>query len=99
MEFEDLGKHCELCRQKDILPFQCNCCQKYFCLQHITREEHRCEKKDVNEHSVVVCPKCGQLIRLIPGVKPSILVRPELNVLIASWKNMSNLSAIPLKRR
>ena len=74
MEFEDLGKHCEFCHQKDILPFRCNCCNKYFCLDHIKREEHKCPLANANDRSVIVCSKCGQLIQLLPDVNPSILV-------------------------
>ena len=80
MEFEDLGKHCEYCRQKDILPFQCGNCKKYFCLQHIRIEEHKCEKKSINNNTIIICSKCGQAITLIPGVEPAILVEYEKQV-------------------
>lgn len=34
MEFSNLGKHCFICRQQDFLPFFCNFCEKYYCLEH-----------------------------------------------------------------
>ena len=74
MEFEDLGKHCAFCSQKDILPMECGSCHKYFCLQHIRQEDHKCEMADYNNCTVVVCRKCRQPIKLIKGVDPSILV-------------------------
>ena len=80
MEFEDLGKHCAFCNQKDILPMQCGSCHQYFCLEHIQREQHKCEKMNSNEKMVIVCKKCDQLIQLIPGVDPKILV--DFNILI-----------------
>ena len=78
MEFEDLGKHCEYCRQKDILPFQCGYCKKYFCLQHIDIEKHKCEKRGLDDKTIILCSKCGQVINLIPGVELSILVGNEI---------------------
>lgn len=45
MEFSDLGKQCALCRQLDFLPFQCNDCKKYFCLEHRTKNSHNCPQK------------------------------------------------------
>lgn len=77
MEFEDLGKHCAFCNQKDILPMECGSCHKYFCLQHIRQEDHKCEMADCNNNTVVICRKCRQPIKLIKGVNPSILVSPH----------------------
>lgn len=74
MEFDDLGKHCAFCNQKDILPMQCGCCYQYFCLEHIQRECHKCPKMNSNENMVIVCKKCDQLIHLVPGVNPKIMV-------------------------
>ena len=77
MEFDDLGKHCAFCNQKDILPMECGSCHKYFCLQHIRQEDHKCEMADCNNNTVVICRKCRQPIKLIKGVNPSILVSPH----------------------
>lgn len=74
MEFDDLGKHCSYCQQKDILPMQCGCCNQYFCLEHIQRESHKCSMASINNNTVVVCKACDQTIRLVPGVSPKILV-------------------------
>ena len=82
MEFEDLGKHCAFCNQKDILPMQCGSCHQYFCLEHIQREQHKCEKMNSNEKMVIVCKKCDQLIQLIPGVDPKILVIFKTSILL-----------------
>lgn len=34
-EFYDLGAHCQFdgCNQKDFLPFKCDKCNKYYCLE------------------------------------------------------------------
>lgn len=53
---------------------QCGCCYQYFCLEHIQRESHKCQKPSVNDKVVVVCKKCDQLIQMIPDVSPKILV-------------------------
>ena len=44
MEFEDVGRHCELpsCRRHDYLPFYCPDCQKYYCLDHREQVAHQC---------------------------------------------------------
>ena len=42
MEFGDLGKHCHICKQIDFLPFFCEDCQHYYCLDH---RDHGCLDK------------------------------------------------------
>ena len=39
MEIE-IGKHCNECNQLDYLPFLCNNCKKFFCVEH--RKNHIC---------------------------------------------------------
>lgn len=94
MEFEDLGKHCAYCRQKDILPFRCNCCNEYYCLEHIKRDAHKCPKANANDNTVIVCTKCDQLIQLLPDVDPSILVRDVPCKFTYRLKNIFDLTAI-----
>ena len=50
MEFSNLGKHCNFCKQLDFLPFFCNNCSKYFCKDHRTEKNHNCKnvKKSKN---------------------------------------------------
>jgi len=58
MEFSDLGKHCELCRQLDYLPIQCNLCKKFYCKLHSSYSNHNCikfekkKKKKKNNKSI-----------------------------------------------
>ena len=59
MEFQDVGKHCELasCRRHDYLPFYCPDCQKYYCLDHREQVAHQCpvylekqkKQQDINQ--------------------------------------------------
>ncbi len=49
MEFSDVGKHCYYCKQQDFLPFQCERCQRYFCLTHKEPDAHECECLVVNK--------------------------------------------------
>ena len=42
MEFDNLGKCCYICHQRDFLPFQCDRCHQYYCLNHRTPESHNC---------------------------------------------------------
>ncbi|XP_056155699.1 AN1-type zinc finger protein 1 [Lampris incognitus] len=49
----DLGKHCQIesCRQKDFLPFVCDSCNGFFCLEHRSRESHLCPEVPVKRES------------------------------------------------
>eukprot|EP00913_Durusdinium_trenchii_P008468 g7953.t1 len=42
--FSDCGKHCSdpYCKQKDMLPFECDACGKTFCAQHFKYDAHQC---------------------------------------------------------
>ena len=52
----DIGKHCNLkeCNQLDFLPFKCNKCNLYFCLEHMSPELHNCKFLDSN---IIKCNK------------------------------------------
>jgi len=59
------GKHCSFdeCKQFDFLPFQCEACNKTFCLQHRLQRDHKCtEKENENINIIPTCPICNQLI-------------------------------------
>lgn len=49
----DLGKNCQYCNQLDFLPFVCEFCNKTFCSNHRTIEQHNCKNKDkfFNQHN------------------------------------------------
>ena len=44
MDFSDIGHSCEYpyCRKQDYLPFYCQACQKYYCLEHKDYAMHEC---------------------------------------------------------
>lgn len=48
----NIGKNCQYCNQLDFLPFICEFCEKTFCSQHRTIEQHQCIGKDkfFNQH-------------------------------------------------
>jgi predicted nucleic acid binding AN1-type Zn finger protein len=57
----DIGKHCSLkeCNQLDYLPFLCEKCNLYFCLEHKTPESHNC--KFINDAtSISICKKMSK---------------------------------------
>lgn len=62
--FPDLGRHCQLsdCNQLDFLPFNCDGCQRVFCLEHKSSKSHDCPKADHNSRKVVVCETCAMAI-------------------------------------
>ncbi|XP_024024311.1 zinc finger AN1 domain-containing stress-associated protein 12 [Morus notabilis] len=62
--FPDLGKHCQHsdCHQLDFLPFNCDGCQKVFCLEHRSYKSHECPKSDHGSRKVVVCEICSASI-------------------------------------
>ena len=78
MEFEDLGKHCAFCKQKDILPMRCNLCEQYFCIDHIRYDDHKCPSAHKYDNVVIVCKYCDQSVQLIPDVDPKIIVEEHL---------------------
>lgn len=44
MDFDDIGGRCQFenCNQLDYLPFECNLCNKVFCLNHKSYDQHMC---------------------------------------------------------
>lgn len=45
MEFNNLGKNCRYCLQKDFLPFLCKYCNHYYCMNHTNTKYHQdCNK-------------------------------------------------------
>ncbi|KAK9107958.1 hypothetical protein Syun_023969 [Stephania yunnanensis] len=62
--FPELGSHCQQsdCNQLDFLPFNCDGCQKVFCLEHRSYKSHECPKADHNSRKVIVCEICSVAI-------------------------------------
>ena len=60
-----------VCRQKDFLPFTCDCCQKTFCLEHRTYKAHSCPNAESSRETTVVCPLCARLISIAIGADPN----------------------------
>lgn len=61
-----------ICRQKDFLPFKCDCCHKVFCLEHRTYETHSCEKADKSSPATLVCPLCARLVKIENGENANV---------------------------
>ncbi|CBK25002.2 uncharacterized protein [Blastocystis hominis] len=57
---------------------KCNFCGKYFCVNHIRYEDHKCPNASKGNKEVVLCKYCNQPIQLIQGVDVSILVNEHL---------------------
>ena len=51
MEFTalDLGAHCAFCNRHDFLPFKCDDCGLWFCLEHKDGLKHECSRLYVHE--------------------------------------------------
>ncbi|KAL5582472.1 hypothetical protein UlMin_014914 [Ulmus minor] len=62
--FPDLGRHCQNpdCHQLDFLPFKCDGCHKFFCLEHRSYKSHECPKSDHKSRKVLVCNICSTSI-------------------------------------
>ncbi len=56
MDLCNLGKHCEFseCGRLDFLPFKCDKCNKYYCLQHKDYDKHLCSKHNDNSRINIV---------------------------------------------
>ncbi|KAH7674383.1 AN1-like Zinc finger domain-containing protein [Dioscorea alata] len=74
--FPELGAHCsyEDCYQLDFLPFNCDGCQKVFCLEHRTYKEHDCPKAEQKSRIVVVCEACTVSIEKKAGEKDEAIL-------------------------
>ena len=76
MEFPDLGKHCSetFCRQMDFLPVKCDACQKVFCKDHFTYNQHHCPSAYKKDVQVPVCPLCSAPVPIKRGDVPDAAV-------------------------
>ena len=52
MDFDHIGGRCQFenCNQLDYLPFECNLCNKVFCVDHKSYDQHNC--KAINKNTV-----------------------------------------------
>ena len=75
LEFPHLGKHCELpgCNVLDFLPFKCNKCYHFYCLEHRTLEGHKCSSV-----SLVDCPLCSVKLD-VTGKDPNEIVNAHIS--------------------
>lgn len=74
MEFQNVGHHCQYpgCNIHDFLPFFCQACQKYYCLEHREYVKHECPNnpllkktlKPKKERTEIIKYKCSH-----PGCK------------------------------
>jgi hypothetical protein len=69
MEQDAVGAHCSLpdCRQRDFLPWECDCCKQLYCLDHRSYVAHACVASGVKDHRAVLCPLCAQAIHFVEG--------------------------------
>lgn len=70
MQFEDIGKHCTLCKRKDFLPFKCSGCSSYFCKDHI--KPHICTQTNADTTVLIECPLCSQSFPASTTIDPNI---------------------------
>mmetsp|Transcript_51009 Transcript_51009/g.116117 ORF Transcript_51009/g.116117 Transcript_51009/m.116117 type:complete len:181 (+) Transcript_51009:23-565(+) len=73
--FSDQGVHCahEYCRMKDFLPFECDACKKQYCVSHATYDSHGCTAVTTKDKRAIVCPVCGDSIKLPEGMDPNVI--------------------------
>ena len=66
MDELNIGKKCSLdsCGKLDFLPFKCDKCKKYYCLEHAKYDAHMCQNKDNNnkpkKKSKIITYKCSK---------------------------------------
>lgn len=61
------------CRQRDFLPFTCDCCKQVYCLEHRTYSGHNCQKAETNATTTILCPLCARAIKIGPKQNPNIV--------------------------
>ncbi|KAJ1404961.1 hypothetical protein B484DRAFT_457193 [Ochromonadaceae sp. CCMP2298] len=73
MEFDNVGRHCQVgdCKQKDFLPFICDCCGKSLCMQHRSYDLHSCSGSRVKDMTSVDCPVCGKSVKFDKSQDPN----------------------------
>lgn len=61
-----IGANCSHpgCGQRDFLPFQCDCCERVFCLEHRAYASHNCAHAKGKDTQVIICPICAKAIKL-----------------------------------
>lgn len=72
-QMDEIGKHCgsPLCNQLDFLPFFCQKCQNFYCLQHRTQTDHDCPAarwSGLAEPTTVGCKRCRRLLEVPDSV-------------------------------
>ncbi|PHJ23377.1 an1 family zinc finger domain-containing protein [Cystoisospora suis] len=62
--FSDKGDVCSepLCGMRDFLPFNCNKCNKVFCVDHYAPDKHNCSRILAGDRRVYVCPTCLEAV-------------------------------------
>lgn len=54
------------CNRDEFLPFECDMCQKVYCLDHRTYAAHSCPKAAGKDCRVIICPLCKNSVRVVP---------------------------------
>ena len=65
MEIDNIGQHCAVksCNRKDFLPFSCDTCKNYYCLDHRTYQSHECIGGISKDMTSLDCPICHKSIK------------------------------------
>mmetsp|Transcript_43955 Transcript_43955/g.99089 ORF Transcript_43955/g.99089 Transcript_43955/m.99089 type:complete len:171 (+) Transcript_43955:74-586(+) len=68
------ARQCALpsCRREDFLPFECDACHGFYCLQHWNYSGHSCARSQGKDCRVILCPLCKNAIRLVYGEDVSV---------------------------
>ncbi|XP_004208551.2 AN1-type zinc finger protein 2B-like isoform X1 [Hydra vulgaris] len=58
------GMHCSypFCRRLDFLPFKCDTCEVFYCVNHFKPLQHNCQKQQIRENYLPQCPLCFQYV-------------------------------------
>eukprot|EP00117_Sycon_ciliatum_P043309 scpid89746/ scgid4155/ AN1-type zinc finger protein 2B; Arsenite-inducible RNA-associated protein-like protein len=80
MELPSLGTNCawEECNQLDFLPFTCDMCNKVFCLDHRSYDQHQCPSAYQKDVRVPTCPLCNALVPVARGEDPNIKMNEHI---------------------
>ncbi|KAI8057051.1 hypothetical protein BDF22DRAFT_669173 [Syncephalis plumigaleata] len=100
MEFYDLGKRCSLpeCQQHDFLPFFCQQCKAWYCLEHRTSEYHRdCTGK--LDRVVPTCPACSLPVPISPNEEADNAVNRHLEETCKEMKHRNTSKSKSAKKQ
>lgn len=76
-DVDKIGRHCQVCREKDFLPTRCDSCWGWFCQPHSKEDSHACPQKGLAARRRREKELKGSNVALPSTEKPSLLTAKQ----------------------